>query len=258
MGKKIIFLFAVICISIISCGIFKFKSSKKSNINYNHSVDSIEHYIDTLVEYEEIEEYPTMSAPGSIPEIPPRPGTEAEIMREESNINPIQTSKKSGKLVYSIPDTMIVLNHYEAIVRLSKNKNDISIEANIDGEIVKETIRVESKMEVRLVDVDGKFQISEVNRSKQIVEDEEFTEWKFDIMPTKTGQGKIKMVISIIIGDDAKEVVYDDIITIKSNPKEQVKSWWEKYWQWIAESLIIPFGIWVWTIIKKKKRKTRP
>lgn len=248
MGKKIIFILSFLV--VISCSLV---GPKKSTQQQSQSqVDTSEYYeIDKelIVTSNPEHSYPIEAS--IIVDTPPKsPTFLGKIKDNKSEI----IERSFGQVVYQIPDTMIVLNYYEALVRISKNSQDVNIEKNINGKISKSSIRVESRMEVKLVDSEGKFEIREINNERQMVEDLDYTEWKFGVIPKKTGVGKINLVISIVVGDDVKEIVYEDVVSIKSNPTKQVKSWWDKNWITMLNIIIIPFCIWIFNIWKNRKK----
>lgn len=246
MGKKIITLLLIL-ITLISCNPnTNEKIVKISNLELPNS--------DTSFSMEEIEEnvkigvgssYHSQTQESKI--IKPSPQIVSESKISES------FSKSFGQIVYKIPDTMMVLKNYEIVIRIQKGSKKINIEENLNGKITKKEIRVESKMEVKIKDPENKFEISEINKERQIIENDEYTEWRFGIKPKKIGKCKLNIVVSIIIGEDSKEIVYEDIIVINSNPKKQITSWWEENWKMILELILIPLGIWGYNLWKNRK-----
>jgi hypothetical protein len=179
---------------------------------------------------------------------------QSEIVRSE-----IKSSERSGmgQIVYNIPDTMVIYSSYKVTVRISKSESTIDIEKNLNGRVISSTLRVESRMEVKIIDPSGEnFRIVPINRERQLIEEREYTQWIFNIIPLKSGKDlKLDLVVSIIIGEDTKEIVYTDKILVKSNPTKQIKSWWERNWHWIIEVMLIPFGIWIWNFFREKLKK---
>ena len=91
-----------------------------------------------------------------------------------------------------------------------------------------------------------------VNKSEQIIEDEVYTEWQFTVVPLKSGNHELKLVVSMIKGDLVKEETWSDTIKVKSNVTKEALGFWEKYWQWLFTTIIIPIIIFFW---KKKKKE---
>lgn len=162
-----------------------------------------------------------------------------------------------GQIVYTIPDTMRVFSDHKVIVRISKEEGLVNIEENLNGKIVKSTLRVESRMEVKIIDPTGEnFKIVPINRERQLIEMGEYTQWTFNVIPLRSGRDlKLDLVVSIIIGDDSKELVYSDSVIVKSSPTKQIKSWWESNWHWILEVMLIPVGVWIWNYLRNKLKK---
>jgi len=162
-----------------------------------------------------------------------------------------------GRVIYQTPDTMVVLVESKVIVRISKGKlNEEQVVDGLSGSVNVVPINVTSKMEVRLVDPSPEsapsFNIKSVNKSEQIIEDEVYTEWQFTVVPLKSGNHELKLVVSMIKGDLVKEETWSDTIKVKSNVTKEVLGFWEKYWQWLFTTIIIPIIIFFW---KKKKKE---
>lgn len=247
MGKKIIILLlTTLC---TSCGglflkkksIDKTKSEKLSNIDITESIKEIQ--LDTLYGFE----YDHIVGSSVSSHI------QSENLKLDPNVQKTEIKKEFGQIIYKIPDTMVVLKNYEIIIRISKGSN-VNIEKNINGKITKSEIRVESRMEVKLKDPEDNFEISEINKERQLIEEDEFTEWRFGVKPKKTGKCKLNLVVSIIVGEDTKEIIYKDIITVRSNPAIQVKSWWEENWKTMLELILIPLFIWMYNKWKNRNK----
>ena len=181
-----------------------------------------------------------------------------DVVRNSTSEKVVNSQSDLGQVIYKVPDTMIVRKNYEVVVRISKSRNNIEIRSNLNGKITSKNIKTSNKMSVELIDPTGDiFQIKEVNIQKQLV-DSSYTEWKYNIMPLKSGQNKLDLVISIYKDDDVKQIVYSDDIYVQSNAPAQIKSFWYENWKWSIETLIIPiitwlFGLWWGKRSKKKK-----
>ena len=183
-----------------------------------------------------------------------------DVVRNSTSEKVVNSQSDLGQVIYKVPDTMIVRKNYEVVVRISKSRNNIEIRSNLNGKITSKNIKTSNKMSVELIDPIGDiFQIKEVNIQKQLV-DSSYTEWKYNIMPLKSGQNKLDLVISIYKDDDVKQIVYSDDIYVQSNAPAQIKSFWYDNWKWSIETLIIPiitwlFGLWWGKRSEKRKRR---
>ncbi len=163
-----------------------------------------------------------------------------------------------GRVVYKIPTEMKVRTTHQVIVRISKST--VHILEDLEGEVKSTIIPVTETMEVKLVDPspgdDKMFEIVPDNDGIQLVEDNEsITEWTWNVTPKRSGETKLKVVISIIRDGIKKEKVYSDEVIVKSDIKKS--SWYfiRTYWEWIMSSLVLPFVIWFYTKRKKKKEE---
>lgn len=180
--------------------------------------------------------------------------------------NVIQTSKKlsvqnhikDGTIYYIVPDTMKCYMTYTVKVRITKALI-ISSMSNDLNEVIKETqIPTTDKMEVKLVDPTGSFNIISNNNSIQIIDEDSttYTEWNWDISPKKSGVNKLKIIVSVLRDGSTKETVYEDSILVKSNAPATINIFLSTYWQWIISTLLLPLFIW-WYNNRKKKRISR-
>jgi len=177
-------------------------------------------------------------------------------IKEDKFIKETYKNITNGQIIYKVPDTMQVMKNYDVIVRISKSSDNIQITENINGKITHKNITTSSRMEVNLIDASDAFKIKKINTDKQLV-DSTYTEWRFSVMPIKSGTNKLNLVVSIIKDDDVKQIVYSDEIFVRSNPPAQIKTFWYDNWKWSMEKILIPIITWligIW-IGKRKKRR---
>ena len=178
----------------------------------------------------------------------------APKLQNESNASYIIDN---GRILYVVPDTMLVMKNYEIVIRISKSNSQTTISQNIQrkDKVKTEQIKTTSKMQVELIDPQKDcFNITSVNSSKQLV-DSTYTEWKFNVQPIKSGTNRLDLVVSIFLNEDLKQVSYSDEIFVKANPKAQIKDFWSTNWKWIFEKLVLPLVTWFigyWMGRKKK------
>lgn len=167
-----------------------------------------------------------------------------------------------GRIVYKIPDKMKVRSTYTVLVRISKSKNVLSIYDSLKGTIMASNIPVTETMEVKLIDLsppDNKaFEIVDGNSGVQMVEDgDTYTEWSWAVTPVRVGNSKLKIVVSVIRGDNKKDIVYEDTVEVDKDIITQVLFFLKKYWQVLMTSIAIPFIVWIYKSRKKKKEDSK-
>lgn len=188
------------------------------------------------------------------------------IVESNTNHNPKKIVRvkpesdiKTGNLVYDIPDTMIVGKLYIIRIRINRDTSDKTISEGLSTKSISTGIRTTYKMEVSVIDPsddgDKYFNITKSNENTQLVEDSGYTEWVYGITPLKSGRRKINLVISIIKGDNKKQVVYLDEVWVKSNAVVAIKKGWNDNWKWWMTTIIIPLIIWLYNRRKKKESK---
>lgn len=177
-----------------------------------------------------------------------------------------------GLLAYSVPSEMTVGKDYSIKIRITKDSSekktlivgDTKIPINdttVHSTITIESIRVSSIMSAALTtDNDENFKISSKSTETQNIEEFGYTEWEWNVMPLKSGNHNLKLLIKVRItseeGSFFKDiVVFEKQVPIKSNPGYSFSKAVEKYWQWSLSTLIIPFFIWLYNRKKKKKEE---
>jgi len=177
---------------------------------------------------------------------------------------PTATAKASinnhdrGLLAYDIPDTMEYRKWYNVRFRINRDVHDtVTIVSKLSNVTVHD-VKVSAVMEVMLTDPHGAFQIVKSNDDRQAVDTTEYTEWVYDIFPLKGGKHPLHVVVSVVINGIGKELVYVDDVWVRTSIGKVVaydtRTFFEKYWQWIVSTLVIPLIVW-WYNKKKKKKK---
>lgn len=183
------------------------------------------------------------------------------INTTENNIprnNVIYVKSFYGDIYYVVLDTMTVgeINKVNVTISDSISKdvliNEIETfdEENLTGEIV----RISPTMSCELIDPSGGlFKIIPITNKIQIIEKNSYTKWEWNIIPLKKGNHKLVMSVDIIFENNKKNIeVYEDVIYVYSNETfiEKVVVFFNKNWQWLLSTLLIPLVI---TYYRKKK-----
>jgi hypothetical protein len=178
--------------------------------------------------------------------------------------NDLDTTK--GWIVYSVPEKMKVAKSYSIKVRISKKKNsqnkaililgdyndDAINNSNYTSVATIEDIKVSGEMKAELRGDNDLFNISSLSTEIQSIDDVDYTEWEWSVVPKKSGENSLKLVIKL--KDLNKDIiVFNKNIIIKKNVTVAVEGFFDKYWQWFMTTIIIPIFIYFWN--RKKKRK---
>jgi hypothetical protein len=161
-----------------------------------------------------------------------------KIDRDQSQIEIKSNSNRN--ILYKVPDTMKILSSYKVIVLIGGGQVQVSFQKQ-KGKLVTNTIKISETMEVALVPDDAKdFEIKQLNEKKQIVDSLNFTVWEFVVIPQKTGKKNLNLVVSIISDKGKREIVMYDEVSVVSDIKKQVTSFWDINWKWSLDSILIP------------------
>jgi len=174
------------------------------------------------------------------------------------------TDTNKGWIAYSVPEEMKASNNYSVKVRISKKRSQSKAELVLGNDdainnpeypsvAMIEDIKVSGEMSAELRgDVDA-FKIVSLSTQSQNIDDESYTEWEWIVTPNKGGESSLKLVV--IIKDINKDiVVFNKLIKVKSNVPVVVDGFFEKYWQWLMTTIIIPIFLYY---RNKKKKKTK-
>jgi len=172
----------------------------------------------------------------------------------------------SGWIAYSVPEEMKVAKTYSIKVRISKKSgsqtkahlilgsSDAINNPSLPSVATIEDVKVSGEMSAELRADVGAFDIKALSTPIQNIDNESYTEWEWVVTPKKSGDSPLKLIIRV--KDLNKDiVVFNKNIKIKKNVTVAVGGFFEKYWQWLMTTIIIPIFIYFWNRKKKKERK---
>lgn len=168
-----------------------------------------------------------------------------------------------GWIAYSVPESMKVKKSYHVKVRISKKglqskaqlilgNSDALDNPNYPSIAVIEDVKVCSQMSAELRGNSECFQITSLSTKTQDIDVEGYTEWDFVVTPKIAGQSQLKLVVQVR-NLDKDIIVFSRNIEVDSNVPVVVRGFFEKYWQWLVTTLVIPIFIYFWNRKKKKR-----
>lgn len=202
-----------------------------------------------------------------------------KISEEQKFVNRIEKHEKQTKLkvidrstsdttrgwiAYSIPKEMKVAKSYSVKVRISKkingqNKADLILGSqdainnkSLPSIATIEDVKVSGEMSAELRG--DAFDIKSLSTEVQNIDNESYTEWEWVVTPKKSGHSPLKLVIKVKeLNKDI--VVFNRDIQVQKNVTVAVEGFFDKYWQWLMTTIIIPIFLYFWNRKKKKKQK---
>ena len=190
--------------------------------------------------------------------------TQLKVIDRTSNSKLNDTTH--GWIAYSVPEEMKVAKSYSIKVRISKKtgqtKSDLILgnhdainNPHLPSIATIEDVKVSGEMSAELRADGESFDIKALSTPVQNIDNESYTEWEWIVTPKKSGSSPIKLIIKVKeLNKDI--VVFNKSIKIQKNVTVAVEGFFEKYWQWLMTTIIIPIFIYFWNR-KKKKRQTK-
>lgn len=190
--------------------------------------------------------------------------TQLKVIDRTSNSKLNDTTH--GWIAYSVPEEMKVAKSYSIKVRISKKtgqtkadlilgNHDAINNPQLPSIATIEDVKVSGEMSAELRADGESFDIKALSTPVQNIDNESYTEWEWIVTPKKSGSSPIKLIIKVKeLNKDI--VVFNKSIKIQKNVTVAVEGFFEKYWQWLMTTIIIPIFIYFWNR-KKKKRQTK-
>ena len=159
----------------------------------------------------------------------------------------------TGLIAYNPPSEMRVGDTETVEVRISENLA-VDIEDALEGigPVITESIPVGTAMRVKLFG--DAFEITSMSTTEQVVVGSSFTEWKFDVTPTESGEQSLVLLVSVVVHIENSSSVTKDIpvierqISVSVNYAWSAKRFFSEHWKWLLGTLLIPFGLWLWKV----------
>jgi len=149
-----------------------------------------------------------------------------------------------GEILFDTPDQMKVGIPEIVSIRITKKLTYDFFEDLIHTQEVEvENIRVSQFMAANLRGDD--FKIEALGNEEQIIEDNDFTQWDWKVVPLKGGNRKLWASITIQVKVENKQArktlpVEVKEISVKINPVYSTSNFVVQHWQWLIASAIIP------------------
>jgi prepilin-type N-terminal cleavage/methylation domain-containing protein len=164
-----------------------------------------------------------------------------------------------GKILYNPPRQMRQGKKERVEVRVARQfAGDLAAGLRGRGEPAIRQIQVGSVMIAQLSG--DSFTIKPIGKPDRIVPDDGFAQWEWDVMPIKSGEQTLQLLVSVKIklpGSGEENYVHpvmEEAIAVSINPWYVVSTFITKNWQYILGTIAIPFIGW---IVKRKKKKRR-
>jgi hypothetical protein len=168
-----------------------------------------------------------------------------------------------GEVIYNTPENM-TLGVTELIeVRISnKDLEEGGLAGN--GVVVSRSIRITGNMSVTLCcgapKEEHAFDISSTTPETQRIDDGDYTQWVFRVIPREAGEQTLQLTVTAIYEDEngateVKSKVLTDIINVSVDPVDASLEFLGKHWQWLGLLILIPLMVfYIMRGLKARKR----
>jgi hypothetical protein len=117
-------------------------------------------------------------------------------------------------------------------------------------EIRSEALQLAPQMEAHVRG--GAFEIDQLTPTRQAVGKGTPTEWRWNITARESGKHTLHLAISAVIiveGDRVPRLinVLDRVIDVDVTSLQRIQQFSASNWQFIVGTVLIPFGVWLWT-----------
>ena len=153
-----------------------------------------------------------------------------------------------GQVLFNPPAEMKAGIRYRIEVRVSRDTNvDLTEKLKGSGIPEIEKLKIAERLRVNLLGLD--FFIQDLNLESQVIGDDGFTQWAWDVTPLKAGELELMLRVSLRVrlpyGEESKDhPVIERTIKVKSNLMYAGKVFLQKHWKWVITALILPVIGW--------------
>jgi len=158
------------------------------------------------------------TAPQSVPV--KKHTSRAKPPMRETTVAEVPAPNSEGKILYDIPDAMIVNRSQKCTVRIGESEAIVRDNDSFSKDVKVEDVKLSGKMQVELIDISDpqKFRIKTFSAAKQFFEQGSFTEWIFTVTALESGTFPLYLkasVIKIINNEEVPhEIIFEKSINI--------------------------------------------
>lgn len=168
-----------------------------------------------------------------------------------SDLN-VETEAKLGAVVLESPSEARWGERFTVTARVSTDA--IEVRSYQAGTLVRtSTIETTRTMEARL-HADG---AGVEDRSSPVQSvDDGVTTWVWSVTPTEVGEVVLRLtVVRIDEFGSARDVAYEDRVTVRSRPVAQAVAFLGRNWQWVFGTVLIPLFAWLFPIVRRRAKR---
>ena len=171
---------------------------------------------------------------------------EAAVQAVDAAVKRVKDKASSvGQLIFTRPNIMRVDKPYYVTVRIAKDsKVNMTEELELEGR-TKRKVKISGIMAASLSGSQRVFDLSPRTRAEQALEDNEFTEWQWEVIPRTSGIHRLRLAVAKKVDTSEgpafkEERVLDEQFTITITAIERVKKFTSQHFEFLAGAIFLP------------------
>lgn len=157
----------------------------------------------------------------------------------------------AANIAFNVPEQLNLkqTGHIQLLLDVKKSQAALAAEIAEAGVKQTATVKVWDRMEARLTA--PQLQITAITPEEQSVGSADTAEWRWDVLPTATGQYPLHLTLTALIETDGATSripihTYDKTIAVKVTAGQWAAGFFENNWQWLWAAILLPVVGLVW------------
>lgn len=180
-------------------------------------------------------------------------GSPAAIIKPSptQKVDDLLREMEFGVIAFNSPKTINIeeSSKIQLLLSLTDTVEELKKLVKEEGQKIGVKVKISDKMTAKLVG--NMFEITPITPELQVVSNTEITEWNWEIHPKKVGVHWLYLSLTAnleIEGTNATRSIktFHAKIEVKVTPYQKVYYFFEKNWQWLFSTLLIPIAIYIW------------
>jgi len=170
----------------------------------------------------------------------------------------------TGNIAFNAPTSMILGNTYGIHLLLSARHSVQQLQAELRQRVAGQDvlqgaqISIAPEMEARLTG--QSFAITAVTPERQLVSDQQETDWQWDVTPNREGTQELHLTVSVMLNVDNGSLpraiqTLDRQISVQVTWGQRLSGFLGTNWQWLWAVVVAPLAAWAWQRFKKRPAK---
>lgn len=188
---------------------------------------------------------------------PGAPATEPVNTDSVDPIDAAMAAMRPANIAFNAPKELNIDSVAPVVLKLSFDQSEEALRPSVSGpgDVRSASVMASRHLEARLSGRD--LDITAVSEEVQVLPSTGVTSWRWDVKALSPGPHQLHLTLTAILdlnGSPSRRDIetYDTTIDVQVTPKQQLRQFVGKNWQWLWSALLIPLLGWLW-----KQRKSQ-